>query len=233
MMGLIALLGAWSSGARGDIVATFDDLPDLPARNAATSVPAANGGNSVYQGATWDSRFEVVGDQFSLNPAPNPPPNPDFGLPHSGHFFVTNGGSGDNGLMIETQNVLTGAWFGRNQYYGYGGGADQVTIVALHGSHELASVVFDLPLNHPGEPEPLSFVDTSTFLSLSGITGYRIDRHAPSQYATNWVADDFQFKPTPEPASIALFASALPALAAFVWGKRRRGQAALPVALTV
>lgn len=218
---LFLLIFAVSVMARGDVVATFDDLPNPPALDATASFSDANNNSLVYDGVTWDSRFSVVGDQYRTNPLTNPPPNPLFGLPHSGHDFVTNG-NGDTGLTLTTDLVLTGAWFGRNQYYGFGGGADQITIVAMSGSTDLASVVYNLPLTDPGQPEPLTFVDTSRFLTLSEITGYRIDRNAPSEFAVNWVADDFQFARTvPEPATLGLIASALPVLL-FSYRRRRR-----------
>jgi hypothetical protein len=207
---LITIFCAVAGAARADIVATFDDLPTPPALDSATGLQFANNNSLVYRGITWDSGFSVVGDQYRVNPPPNPPPNPLFGIPHSGDYFVTNGNGGS--VTIKTGLVLTGAWFGRIQYYGFGGGADQVTIVAVSGSTDLASVVFNLPENNPGEPEPLSFVDTSSFANLSGITGYRIDRNAPSQFAVNWAADDFQFRSVPEPGSLAMIVTATPFL---------------------
>jgi hypothetical protein len=98
-------------------------------------------------------------------------------------------------LRITTKNILTGAWFGRNEYYGFGeGGADQITIVALSiGDTELASVVFDLPEQAAGEPEVLKFMDTGIFSTLTGISGYRIDRRELGELSGHWVADDFQF----------------------------------------
>lgn len=191
--------------SHGDVVASFDDLPSSVALDSATNLPAANAGSPLYQGVTWDSRFLVVGEQYRTSPAPNPL----FGIPHSPHYYVTNQ-DGVSGLLISTELVLTGAWFGRNQYYGYSeGGADQITIVALSGARELASVVFDLPESHPGQPEPLSFVDTGSFAALAGITGYRIDRREVGEKAGNWVADDFQFGPksaATTPAAECLFA---------------------------
>jgi hypothetical protein len=211
---LAAIVFTVSGAVRADVIATFDDLPAPPALNSSTPLQFANNNSLVYKGVTWDSRFSVVGDQFRVNPLPNPPPNPLYGIPHSGHYFVSNS-SGDTGLTITTPLILTGAWFGRNEYFGFGQGADQVTIVALAGSHELASVVFNLPPElSPGVPSPMGFVDLSSFKSLSGITGYRIDRHAPTQFQVNWVADDFRFasSPVPEPATLSLACAALPAV---------------------
>lgn len=204
---LAALFIAVAGSAYGAVIATFDDLPTAPALTTGTGLRFANSDSLVYQGVTWDTRFTVVGDQYKVNPDPAFPPNPLFGIPHSPHYFVTNQ-DGGSGLFITTGMVLTGAWFGRNQYYGFSeGGADQVTIVALAGATELQSVVFDLPDTHPAEPEPLSFVDMSIFGTLSGITGYRIDRREIGTLAGNWVADDFQFTDAvavPEPAGLPL-----------------------------
>lgn len=194
------------------VVASFDDLAIPPALDSATGLQYTNAGNSLlYQGVSWDADFTVVGDAYRVAGG-----GPLFGVPASGHYFVTNQ-SGKSGLTISTDQVLTGAWFGRNQYYGFSeGGADQVTIVALHGLAELAYVVFDLPESHPGLPEPLSFVDTSVFAGLAGITGYRIDRRELGSQAGHWVADDFQFAApgtVAEPGSGALLGAGLVLLA--------------------
>jgi hypothetical protein len=197
-----------SSASQASVVATFDDLEAPPPIDSASGLQYTNTTNSLmYQGVLWDADFTVVGDQYRVGAG-----GPLFGIPHSGNYFVTNH-SGRSGLMITTSQVLTGAWFGRNQYYGFSeGGADQITIVALNGTTELASVVFDLPENNPGLPEPLSFVDTGSFAALSGITGYRIDRRELGSQSGNWVADDFQFglpNAVPEPGSAPLLLAGL------------------------
>jgi hypothetical protein len=53
------------------------------------------------------------------------------------------------------------------------------------------------------------------------ITGYRIDRNAPSEFARNWVADDFQFeiRAVPVPGTLALAGIGL---LAFVGARRTR-----------
>jgi hypothetical protein len=198
-----------ASASQASVVATFDDLDAPPPLDSATGLQYTNAFDSLsYQGVTWDAGFTVVGDQYRVGG----PSGPLFGIAHSGHYFVTNQ-TGHTGLMISTELVLTGAWFGRNQYYGFSeGGADQVTIVAMHGATDLAAVVFDLPENNAGLPEPLSFVDTGSFAALSGITGYRIDRRELGQLNGNWVADDFQFEPVrqvPEPGSASLLLAGL------------------------
>lgn len=211
------LLGA-ATHAAAATVATFDDLPLQPAIDLGTGIQYTNATNSLdYAGVTWDARFSVFGDQYRVGG----PSGPTFGIPHSGHYFVTNQ-DGGSGLTITTGKVLTGAWFGRNQYYGFGeGGADQVTIVALSGGTELASIVFELPDSHPGLAEPLSFVDTGSFASLSGITGYRIDRRELGTLSGHWVADDFRFADVPavpEPGTWTMLAAGLGLLA---WRSRR------------
>lgn len=196
--------------AQASVLATFDDLPLPPALNSGTGLQYTNATNSlVYQGLSWDARFSVVGDQYRVDAHGGPL----FGIPNSGHYFVTNQ-DGQSGLLITTDKVLTGAWFGRNQYYGYSeGGADQISIFALSGTTELASVVFDLPEHFTGLAEPLSFVDTSAFGGLSGITAYRIDRREIGSLAGHWVADDFQFRdafnPVPTPGTLSLLAAGM------------------------
>lgn len=199
-----------TTSAQADTVATFDDLALPPPLTSGTALQYTNSSNSLdYAGVTWDARFGVVGDQYRVASS-----GPLFGIAHSGHYFVTNN-DGASGLTISTSKLLTGAWFGRNQYYGYTeGGADQITIVALSGNTELRSVVFDLPESHPGQPEPLSFVNTASFAGLAGITGYRIDRRELGTQSGHWVADDFQFSasPVPEPETWALMALGLGAV---------------------
>jgi hypothetical protein len=215
--GLVAALALSSIAHGASITATFDDLPTLPTPITPIPLQDANNGSPVYHGIAWSSGFSVVNDEYRTGGQSGTPPPPVFGIPHSGHYFVTNQ-TGES-VTITTNLVLTGAWFGRNEYYGYGGGADQITIVALSGVTDLASVAFDLPANIPGtpyeQPAPLSFVDTGGFSALSGITGYRIDRRAPSEFAVNWVADDFQFATVPLPGTLFLFAAALPSLIGF------------------
>jgi hypothetical protein len=185
-------------------IITFDDLPSPPDTDTATGLFFANNGSSLYHGVRWDSRANVVGDEYRVDPTT---PGPLFGIPHSGHYFLSNGSGDNDGLLLTTDQVLMGAWFGRNEYFGFGGGSDQVTINALHGLTVLDSVVFDLPPPAvPGQPGLMAFANTSRFAGLTGITGYRIDRHELGAGTGNWVADDFSFAAAsvPEPPSLVL-----------------------------
>ncbi len=210
-----ASLLALATAARASVIADFDDLPDAPAVNDTAGLFYANNGSDRYRDVVWDSRFSVVGDEYRVSP----PDGPLFGLPKSAHYFVTNAtddvGSGftNDGLLLTTTLILTEAWFGQNEYYGYGGGSDQVSIHALHGADSIGSVTLDLPEDDDGQPEPLTRIDTSAFLSLTGITGYRIDRRELGSDSGNWVADNFVFAqaPAPTPAWL-LFAGLAPVL---------------------
>src|ERR1700749_1253134 len=162
MIGLPVLLaGALPARAA---TATFDDLSTPPPVTTSTGLYYANGNSSLYDGVVWDSRFVVVGDESRGDTVT---PGPLFGIPHSGHYFVTNegDGAGNDGLVITTSMVLTGAWFGRNEYYGFGAGADQVTLNALGvGGATLMSVVYELPAPAvAGQPGVMGFADTSSF----------------------------------------------------------------------
>jgi hypothetical protein len=188
---------------------TFDDLPAPPATDSATGLFFANNDSALYQGVTWDSRVNVVGDAYRVDTTT---PGPLFGIPHSGHYFITNGGADNDGILLTTDQILLAAWFGRNEYYGFGSGSDQVTINALGGATVLASVVFDLPApSVAGQPGLMGFADTNLFASLSGVSGYRIERHELGSQAGNWVADDFSFAQSsvPEPSSLGLSLLAL------------------------
>lgn len=200
-------------------VVTFEDLPNLPAANTASDLGSANNGSLLYKGITWDGSITVHGDEYRVDPIT---PGPLLGMPQSGHYFIVNNNGGS--ISLVTDLILTGAWFARAEYYGFGAGADQVTIVALKGVIELAQVTVDIPNNVPGDIEPMVFADTAGFLGLSDITGYRIDRRAPVQYADNWVGDDFQFVPAPasvpEPADITLLGSGLLIAAGWICGRK-------------
>lgn len=194
----------------------FDSLPTLGATNQSQSFADANGGNNTFQGVTFGSpdQFRVTGDDYRVG---GTAPNPAFGVPHSGHYFLNNANTPNDNVILTTTNVLKEAWFGRNEYYGYGGGASSVTVTAFSGSGDLGSVTIALPDTFPytgnllppnqsignGLPDPMVRMDTSHFSSLVGITGYRIGRVEIGSFSGNWVADDLTFEtPVPEPLTV-------------------------------
>lgn len=203
----------WVAAAPAGL-ATFDDLLTPPPVDSATGLFFANNSSDVYQGVTWDSRVTVVGDEYRVDTGT---PGPLFGIPNSGDYFITNGGVDNDGMILTTNQILTGAWFGQNEYYGFGSGADEVTIHALNGGTVLMSVVFVLPSPAvAGQPGIMGFADTSSFSGLAGITGYRIDRHELGQQSGNWVADDFNFvspAAVPEPTTLGMLVAGLIVLA--------------------
>lgn len=218
---LLAVPGAMA--AAHAVTLTFDDLPTPPPPDTLGGLYYANADSSSYGGVVWDSGLSIGGDAFRVQTLPTP--GPLFGIPHSGRRFLTNQGNGlsNDGMLLTTPLVLTGAWFGRNEYYGFGGGADSVTVHALTGSTVLASVSLALPEDHPGQPEPLSFMNTGIFTTLTGITGYRIDRHEFGTQSGNWVGDDFSFtSAVPEPGA-GMLGLGLLAIGCAVRRQRRPG----------
>lgn len=211
--GLALAFGAALAGAAHGVTLGFDDLPTAPAINSATGLFFANNDSASYGGVVWESGFTVAGSEYRVDTGsivdPVRPPGPLFGIPRSGQYFLTNSGNGvsNDAMLLTTSLVLTEAWFGRNEYYGFGGGADQITIHAMAGVASLGSVSFELPELNPAQPEMLGKVDTSVFKSLAGITGYRIDRRELGSQSGNWVADDFTFvTAVPEPGVELLLA---------------------------
>jgi len=211
---------------------TFDDLPTLSSTDQSLSFTDANGGSSTLHGVTFTNNFEVTGDDYRIKEAPSPP----FGLPHSGHYFLNNGNTPNNDLIMTTTNVLTEAWFGRTEYYGYGGGASSVTVTAFGTGGDLRSITINLPDTFPctanlpppfdtignGLPDPMAPMDVGAFLGLAGITGYRISRVEIGSDAGNWVADDFTFTTplaTPEPGSLTLI---IVGLVGFAYHRRHK-----------
>ena len=191
--------------ASATVLVDFESLATPPALDAATGFEFANGGSLDLAGVRWDAELYVVGAGYRVDAAT---PGPLYGLPHSGDHYVGNH-NGADGILLETTQVLTGAWFARNEYYGFGGGADQVSITALGAGGDLLTLSLDLPELLAGLPEQPGFFDTSAFLALSGITGYRIDRRETGPFSADWVADDFTFEAAvtaiPAPSVLALF----------------------------
>jgi hypothetical protein len=111
------------------ITINFDNLSNQPARDGTIPFEQANGSKTL-NGVTFENSpngqpLNVTGDQYRVDSVT---PGPTFGVPHSGNYFLNNRG---NPAFLTTSLVLTEAWFGRVEYYGYGGGATSVTVVPL------------------------------------------------------------------------------------------------------
>ena len=204
----------------------FDHLSTLGPTTGSQSFADANGGSTIVNGVNFMSPFRVIGDQARVAAG-----GPAFGLPHSGHYFLNNGNTPNDDLVIMTTSVLTESWFGRNEYYGYGGGATSVTVTAFGAGGDLGFETVSLPDTFPytgnlappndafgnGLPDPLVRLDTSSFLSLSGIIGYRISRVATGPSNGDWVGDDFTFQTAavPEPSTLSILGVGLVSLVAY------------------
>jgi len=182
---LITILYSFSSYARAQVIG-FEDIPQAPL-DGSIDISYINNEDPSYSGILWHE-LNIFGANYRVDTTT---PGPLYGLPHSGIYALTNSGST---ATIETDKILVGLWVGQNEYYGYGAGADQVTIHALDDQGDsLSSVTMDLPDNIEGEAEVLQWMDTRQFVTHSNITSYRIDRREIDSGGGHWVADDLNF----------------------------------------
>lgn len=217
-----------TTAAQAQVVATFDDLPygptvATPVVSIGDAAGQTGGAAATYDGILWDGALDVVDKSYSLGGG-----SPPFGVSHSGNDYIE---TAQNGVLITTPMVLTSLWVGTTAYYGYSHGTDQITINALHGTSVLGFVTVNLPLSTAPsgqllQPGPLTLADTSAFEGLSGITGYRIDRHTvdPTYGGNAWIGDDFTFAPAavPEPGETAAWTGLSLASAAVLRRLRNR-----------
>jgi hypothetical protein len=184
--------------------ATFDDLPNLPPVDSFAYLLNANTLNNNYAGVQWDANVFVVGKDYveEFAPAGAEP----YAKPHSGSFAIGNSNGADN-IVLHSTKVLSGAWFARVDLGNGPYGATSVTVTAYAGSTPLGSASLALTSTTP------AFLDTSSFTSFSGITGYRITRTAQlngvGARLGSWTADDFQFSDPAcaDPTSLYISAS--------------------------
>ncbi len=163
---------------------------ELP-RSQTSGLQFINGGSTLIDGVGFDSRIRVVGDEYRVAP----PDGPVYGIPSSGNYFISNAESADtDDIILTTNRVLVESWFGRNEFYGFGGGASAVTVTAFGAAGDLDSVSVDLPDPFPDQADPPVRLDSMGFTAFAGqILGYRINRVAIGEFGGQWVADDFRF----------------------------------------
>ena len=211
-LGSLALLPA-----QAQVVIDFDSLSAEPGVSTYGQFSAVKGGSATTLGVTFNSSdFYVVGDQyveqFNNNGGSNPLIHPE-----TGHYGLFNA-FGHDALTLTTTRVMTEMWFARPNFGGGVDGPTGITIKALSGATVLGSASLSL------SGGTMQKLDTSGFSSLSGITGYEIDRvSGTGPYGGGlWVADSIGFQPVavPEPAETALGVGVLLAGVAVV--RRRR-----------
>jgi hypothetical protein len=235
--------------SRGQLLG-FEDLNGDTSSSISTTQSSGlqyiNGtSGSLYGGVVWDTRITVVGIDARVDTS-TPGPRFSLGAPLGGNYYITNDASFDtsdpatafgNGITLTTSQVLTGAWFGAVQYYGFSdpGGTSSVSITAMSGLTPLLTLNYTLPVDGSIDPDTrlyigdaMGYFDTSAFENLHGITGYVIDR-ADTSYPSDaqWVADNFNFvspSATPEPSSWVLALTVITVLGLCLWRKRLLAQ---------
>ena len=218
LLPLACTLGFFSAlMAQAQVVLDFDSLSAEPGVATYGQFSAVNGGSSTVLGVTFNSTdFYVVGDQYVEQFNNNGGSNPLL-HPQTGHYGLFNA-FGHDALTLTTTRVMTEMWFARPNFGGGLDGPTGITIKALNGATVLGSASLSL------SGGTMQRLDTTGFSSLSGITGYEIDRVAGTgPYGGGlWVADSIGFEAAavPEPAETALCVGGL--LAGVAVMRRRR-----------
>ncbi len=221
----LLLLAAWpllsALPTRAAVSINFDNLSAEPATTTYAQLSVANGNSPTISGVSFNSPdFYVVGDLY-VESFQNTGGSRPFIQPESGHYGIFNA-FGNNALKLVTTQTLTSIAFARADL---GAGADangptSVTVKALDGVNVLGSATLNLT------DGTMRLLDTSAFTSLSGITGYQIDRVAGTgPYGGGlWVADDLTFggaAAVPEPMATSVATACLLLGAAF-WRRHAR-----------
>ena len=220
----LLLLAAWpllsALPTRAAVFISFDNLTAEPARTTYAQLSVANGNSPTISGVSFTSiDFYVVGDLY-IESFANTGSRP-FIQPESGHYGIFNA-FGNNALLLATTQTLTSIAFARADF-GAGANASgptSVTVKALNGVNVLGSATLTLT------DGTMRLLDTSAFTSLSGITGYQIDRVAGvGNYGGGlWVADDLTFGgavAVPEPMATSI-ATACLLLGTAIWRRHAR-----------
>ena len=201
--------------AAAQVLIDFDSLPAQPAATTYAQFSVANGGSATISGVNFaSSDFYVVGDQY-VEAFQNTGGSNPFIHPQSGHYGLFNA-FGDDALPINTTQILTEIWFARADLGTGSSGPTAITVKALNGATVLGSASVNLA------DGTMTRLDTSSFSTLVGITGYEIDRTAGTgPYSGGlWVADSILFGAVPEPETTASMTGLI--LATFVVLRRLR-----------
>lgn len=196
-------------------VITFDNLPNEPGPNAYSTLSQANGGSTI-DGVTFSPNAFVFGSQVSFDSPSDP-----YVTPISGQYAFVPGLTAVTTLT--TTKTLYGLDLGTVGLLNGQGGAKRFTVSAFDASGNVLGSV-TTGLSSPA----MSFLDTSQFASLSGITGY--DLYGTGGMSPDYAADNFTFSPAAVPEASTLVSLGLMLLGlggiAAVAHKRRLGRAA-------
>lgn len=182
----------------GEILVDFENLPDPPAVDSFKLLVDANEGSSDYADIVWSADFVVVGGDY-VESFHNQG-DASFATPKSGEYAVFNA-HGRNRATLLTTRRLVGLWVSRPDLGGGPRGATEVTVHALRGSLSIGSETIEL--TETGLT-PV-FLDTSSFLNLHSVDGYRVDRTASGvdpYGGGHYVLDDLAFAAEPVPGEL-------------------------------
>src|SRR5688572_4899238 len=84
---LVAGILAGGFSIQAQLLVTFEDLALPPALDSTKPLQEASGTGPLYSGIVWDSRVNVGGRDYRVDPVT---PGPRFGIPRSGDFYISN-----------------------------------------------------------------------------------------------------------------------------------------------
>lgn len=162
---LLVLLGAFLGGpAHAQDVITFDNLTSEPNVAFFTPLQAANKG-TVLDGVTFSAQWYVVGNQY-VDSTVAGLKTPTFLDSHSGNYLLYSPLGSEASLT--TGKTLYGFWAARPEYSdGTGLGSSDILVDAVDANGKVLGSV-----NAAFQTKTPTFIDTSSFASLTGVAGY-------------------------------------------------------------
>ena len=152
-----AALPAHAQAASGGTVITLDNLPNEPTNEPFDSLTDANSGSNVIDGVSFSNTGDNPVTVFNVDGG--------YYVPQSGDYCISNGELGSP-VTLGTTQTLNSVYVGGLEYDGqYDAASVTITAVGANGN-ALGSVTTETL------GSTLQYVDTSSFDSLSGITGY-------------------------------------------------------------